>query len=52
LSIHDAVWLQAPKDTVTTEEFQAAAANEMKIVFRKWCPGITIRVKASAFDQF
>ncbi|HXR40146.1 MAG TPA: DNA polymerase [Terracidiphilus sp.] len=51
LPIHDAVWLQAPKDSMTAEEFQTVAANEMGSVFRKWCPDIAIRVKVSAFDE-
>jgi hypothetical protein len=51
LPIHDAVWLQVPKDGMTAEEFQTLAANEMRSIFRKWCPDIAIRVKVSAFDE-
>jgi hypothetical protein len=51
MPIHDAVWLQVPAECMEPAEFHLAAANEMKAVFSKWCPDVTGKVKATAFDE-
>jgi len=51
LPIHDAVWLQVPEESMTAADFQAAAADVMRTVFRKWCPDVAIRLKSSPFSQ-
>jgi hypothetical protein len=49
LPIHDAVWLQAPDESMPTSQLEKLAAAEMVSVFRKWCPDVNMRVKANQF---
>lgn len=50
LPMHDAVWLQVSEDRMSEAEFQLIAAQDMRAVFGKWCPNVTIKLKVSSFD--
>jgi len=51
LPIHDAVWLQAPDETMSVAQLESDAIAEMTSVFKRWCPNVLVRIKSSQFGE-